>query len=75
MPVKKTGGLNDFSALDQTNTAGFLFGNEDKTEDKSYLQMANEDNFPTLRNVAQNVSSWLLCLFVFTLTDEAFSGI
>lgn len=59
MPVTKSrNGIQDMLALDKTNTARFLFGDEDNTSSqdrqdrqdaKSYLQShATEDGFPIL---------------------------
>lgn len=57
MPVTKSrNGIQDMLALDKTNTARFLFGDEDNTSshdsqdrEKSYLQThATEDGFPIL---------------------------
>ncbi|KAH8820489.1 armadillo-type protein [Xylogone sp. PMI_703] len=51
MPVTRSrNGINEMFALDQTNTARFLFGEEDGSSDvKSYLQQtATDDKFPIL---------------------------
>lgn len=44
--------MNEMLALDQTNTARFLFGEDEgraNTPDaQPYLQMTNEDQFPIL---------------------------
>jgi hypothetical protein len=53
MPVTKTrNGMPDMLSLDQTNTARFLFGDDEllsSPDSKSYLQMnATDDNFPIL---------------------------
>ena len=53
MPVTKSrNGMHEMLSLDQTNTARFLFGEEDGTASsdvKNYLQMnATDDNFPIL---------------------------
>ena len=53
MPVTRSrNGMNEMLALDQTNTARFLFGEDEgraNTPDaQPYLQMTNEDQFPIL---------------------------
>lgn len=52
MPVTKSrNGMHDFSTLDQTNTTGFLFGDDEEqsSDFKTILQMtATDDNFPVL---------------------------
>ncbi len=53
MPVTKSrNGMPDMMSLDQTNTARFLFGDDEplmSPDSKSYLQMnATDDNFPIL---------------------------
>jgi hypothetical protein len=70
MPVTKSrNGMHDMLGLDQTNTARFLFGEEEgsaPTSDiKSYLQMnATEDKFPILvrRDEFPGVVSYLVAL-------------
>ena len=51
MPVTKSrNGIQDMLALDKTNTARFLFGDEDNngsSDPKSYLHQT-EDGFPIL---------------------------
>ena len=52
MPVTKSrNGMHEMLSLDQTNTARFLFGEEEGTTSdvKNYLQMnATDDKFPIL---------------------------
>jgi len=54
MPVTRSrNGMHEMLSLDQTNTARFLFGEDDggatSPDVKSYLQMnATEDKFPIL---------------------------
>ena len=55
MPVTKSrNGLHEMMSLDQTNTARFLFGEEEGSTSQApsvnnYLQMnATDDNFPIL---------------------------
>lgn len=49
MPVTKSRTAFYDVNLDQANTTGFLFGDDnDGTEHKIYNQATNEDNFPTL---------------------------
>jgi hypothetical protein len=53
MPVTKSrNGMHEMLSLDQTNTARFLFGEEEgatSPEVNNYLQMnATDDNFPIL---------------------------
>lgn len=58
MPVTKSRtGFYDIS-LDQANTTGFLFGDDDSTQEASlYTQSNIEDNFPTLVSRPNMVSS------------------
>jgi hypothetical protein len=53
MPVTRSrNGMHEMLSLDQTNTARFLFGEEDgatSPDVKNYLQVnATDDNFPIL---------------------------
>jgi hypothetical protein len=61
MPVTKSrNGMHDLS-LDQTNTARFLFGDDEEqlSDAKSFLQMnATDDNFPIL--VRHQVRSFIV---------------
>jgi hypothetical protein len=62
MPVTKSRTAFYDINLDQANTTGFLFGDDDNVaEGKLYTQANNEDNFPVLRRepnmVSQNCSS------------------
>lgn len=72
MPVtrSRTGGFYDLN-LDQNNTAAFLFGDEDGTNDLKQYQAsmaAPGDDFPTLVTTSSNiVSSSSVCIFVITL--------
>jgi hypothetical protein len=66
MPVTKSrNGMQDFSALDQTDTTGFLFRGEDEehsSDFKAILQMtATDDNFPVLLNKFPHKVSCLEC--------------
>lgn len=63
MPVTKSRtAFYDISSLDQANTTGFLFGDDDTTpETKLYAQNTPEDNFPTLIRRDPNTVS--ICSF------------
>jgi len=71
MPVTKSRvGLNEMLSLDQTNTTGFLFGDEDgagSSETNNYLQKnATEDGFPIL--VRKHNPNQVICfLFIILL--------
>lgn len=57
MPVTKSRTAFYDINLDQANTTGFLFGDDDNVIDgKLYTQANNEDNFPVLRREPNMVS-------------------
>lgn len=57
MPVTKSRTAFYDINLDQANTTGFLFGDDDNViEGKLYTQSNNEDNFPVLRREPNMVS-------------------
>lgn len=57
MPVTKSRTAFYDINLDQANTTGFLFGDDDNVvEGKLYTQANNEDNFPVLRREPNMVS-------------------
>jgi hypothetical protein len=70
MPVTKSrNGMHEMLSLDQTNTARFLFGDDESatpTPDvKNYLQMnATDDNFPIL--VKRDGFPGVVCLLLPT---------
>lgn len=60
MPVTKSRTAFYDINLDQANTTGFLFGDDDNViEGKLYTQANNEDNFPVLRREPNMVSQKL----------------
>lgn len=60
MPVTKSRTAFYDINLDQANTTGFLFGDDDNViEGKLYTQANNEDNFPVLRREPNMVSQTL----------------
>lgn len=67
MPVTKSRtGFYDIG-LDQANTTGFLFGDDDSApEAKLYTQTNTGDNFPTLVRRDPNMVSFLMCNAVFS---------
>lgn len=70
MPVTRSrNGMHEMLSLDQTNTARFLFGEEDRATSsnvKSYLQMnATDDKFPIL--VRREEYPGLVCLLTAVL--------
>lgn len=61
MPVTKSRTAFYDINLDQANTTGFLFGDDDNVIDgKLYTQASNEDNFPVLRREPNMVSQCLV---------------
>lgn len=61
MPVTKSRTAFYDINLDQANTTGFLFGDDDNViEGKLYTQANNEDNFPVLRREPNMVSQNLV---------------
>lgn len=61
MPVTKSRTAFYDINLDQANTTGFLFGDDDNVIDgKLYTQANNEDNFPVLRREPNMVSKNLV---------------
>lgn len=61
MPVTKSRTAFYDINLDQANTTGFLFGDDDNVIDgKLYTQANNEDNFPVLRREPNMVSQNLV---------------
>lgn len=57
MPVTKSRTAFYDINLDQANTTGFLFGDDENViEGKLYTQANNEDNFPVLRREPNMVS-------------------
>lgn len=75
MPVTKSrNGVQDMLALDQTNTARFLFGDdENSAEAKSFLQMqSTKDNFPILLRGEQPQKVSHMSKQNRTITDRSF---
>lgn len=69
MPVTKSRTAFYDINLDQANTTGFLFGDDDNViEGKLYTQANNEDNFPVLRREPNMVSQ---TLFQYTACSSA----
>lgn len=67
MPVTKSRTAFYDINLDQANTTGFLFGDDDNViEGKLYTQANNEDNFPVLRREPNMVSQEMVSSTVST---------
>lgn len=73
MPVTKSRTAFYDINLDQANTTGFLFGDDDNVIDgKLYTQANNEDNFPVLRREPNMVSQ---CLATSTASSAFLSAL
>lgn len=73
MPVTKSRTAFYDINLDQANTTGFLFGDDDNViEGKLYTQASNEDNFPVLRREPNMVSQDLAFSTPFATSSPAF---
>lgn len=83
MPVTKSRTAFYDINLDQANTTGFLFGDDDNViEGKLYTQANNEDNFPVLRREPNMVSQKMVSStastsfsLLFTRTISTLAGL